>query len=107
MSPEEHLKRDPMVEYRDEIAAATLNFVERIAPGKVIAVHVHPELTARILGDRTNHPKYGAHSDLRVVYGDGRPTATGFSYYADAYRHAALDVEPANITRHGRKARRA
>lgn len=101
---------DLVTKHKGAIEVAVRAIAERATPGKVIAVHVHdaPEPpTARILGSR-NSPTAtrGVQCDYRVVYSDGRPDAEPFSYYGDAYRHAALDVDPADITRNGTRARK-
>ena len=60
--------------------------------------------TADITGDRTNHPRHGAHSDIMVVIGGEQEGP--FGYYADAYAFAAARVAPEQITRNGRVARK-
>ena len=60
--------------------------------------------TADITGDRTNHPRHGAHSDIMVVIGGEQEGP--FGYYADAYVFALTLAEPQQILRGGRVARK-
>ena len=59
---------------------------------------------AEIAGSRTNHPRFGAHSDITVEF-CGKKHGP-FSYYADAYDFALTLAEPQQILRGGRVARK-